>query len=410
MRDSGPGIDRFLRTRVAVFASVLCVCLGLWFGYTRLGSVAAAWRLLRAPSRVPLFVDSWSLADAAVCARAGQDPYVVTTFDPLGRLFNYPPVWLGLQYLGVTTAAATYIGLALALMTITAMLMLFRARSWTGMIISFFAVASFPVIYAVERGNCDQVVFFGLVAGFFLIERLRLRWQWGAALVTLLTILKIYPIVAVLALVKGRRGVWRALASAVVAGVALLLTCGHRMAQVVANTPQDVFLSYGSMPLLAALGMNPNTRAMKVLPSVVALIVGMAAVLLGWANRSKMERILPRFDLESPRGCIAVASLAIFCFTFARGSSYCYRLMFLSGVLALLVEDIERRESLRSFWVACGLVLFVWITPHHALLYGLYCGILYFASCAWLGAGLVMEMEALGDRRLRQLMTVKAEA
>jgi hypothetical protein len=34
----------------------------------------------------------------------------------------------------------------------------------------------------------------------------------------------------------------------------------------------------------------------------------------------------------------------------------------------------------------------------------------FAASCTWLGAGLVMEREALGDRRLRQLMEMRAGA
>ena len=408
MRGEGPGIHRFLRTRTAVFASVLAVSAGLWLGVSRHGSVEAAWQMLRAPARAPLFVDSWSLADAAECARAGQDPYVVSAFDPLGRLFNYPPVWLGLKYLGVTTANATAIGIMLMLMTVAAMVILFRARSWAGMLLSFFAVACWPVLYAVERGNCDQAVFFLLVAGFFLIDRLRLRWTWGAGLVALLTVLKIYPVVAAVALVKGRYGAVRAVAAGVFAGAMLVLTSGHRLAQIVANTPQDTWLSYGSMPLLASFGINVTNPTMKIMPAALSLGVGLCAAWIGWLNREKIEGVLPRFDLESPRGCIAVAGLSIFCFTFVRGSSYCYRMMFLVGVLALLVEDLERRESLRSLWLALGLLGLLWVTPNHALLYQLYCGAVFAVSCTWLGAGLVLEMEALGDRRLRQLMEMRA--
>ncbi len=408
MRCRVPGVFTFFRTRVAVFASVLCVGAGLSLGVARHGSVAAAWQMLRAPARTPLFVDSWSLADAADCARAGQDPYVVGTFDPLGRLFNYPPVWLGLRYLGVTSAAATAIGISLALMTIAAMLMLFKARSWAGMLVSFFAVACWPVLYAVERGNCDQAIFFLLVAGFFLMERLRLRWEWGTGLVALLTMLKIYPIVAAFALAKGRFGAWRVFAAGVVAGVVMVLTSGRRLTQILANTPQDTWLSYGSIPLLAALHVDAHDTAMKVLPGFVALAIGLVAAWVGWFNRDRIDGFLPRFDLESPRGCIAVAGLAIFCFTFSRGSSYCYRLMFLAGVLALLVEDLERRESLRSLWLAVGFVGLVWVTPSHALLYQLYCCGTFAVSCAWLGAGLVLEREALGEKRLRQLMRVGA--
>ncbi len=409
MSDNGPGSLGFLRTRSAVLASVLCVAVALWLGVAKHGSVAAAWQMLRAPAKTPLFIDSFMLTDASECARAGLDPYLVSTFDPIGRLFNYPPIWLSLRHLGVTNAASLWIGLTLAAMTIVAMLMLFRARSWPGMLISFFAVACWPVLFAVERGNIDQVVFFLLVAGFFLIDRLRLRWPWGAVLVALLTVLKIFPIMTALALVKGKYGPLRALLASLFAGVLLILTSGHRLPQIVANTPQDTWLSYGSMPLLAALGVH-GTAMLKSLPEVFSAVLGLAALWAGWWNRKPMEQVLPRFDLESWRGCVAVAGIAIFCFTFLRGSSYCYRLMFLVGVLALLVEDLERRESLRSFWTACALLGFLWITPNHALLYQLYCGILYAGCCAWLGAGLVLELEALGDRRLRQLMAVKASA
>ena len=408
MTEEGPGISRFLRTRIAVFASVLCVAAGLWLGVVRHGSVAAAWQMLRAPARVPVFVDSWSLAGAAECARAGQDPYVVTRFDPLARAFNYPPVWLGLRYLGVTRTSATGIGMVLALMTIAAMLILFRARSWAGMLVSFFAVACWPVLYAVERGNCDQVIFFLLVTGFFVIHRFRLRWTWAAGLVAFLSILKIYPIVAVVALARGRYGALRTVTAVLLAGVALVLTSGHRLAQIVANTPQDTWLSYGSMPLLLVFGADGRNGSMKTLPVIFALALGLSAAAMGWINREKMEAGLPRLDLGTSRGCTAVAALAIFCFTFVRGSSYCYRLMFLVAVIALLVDDLERRESLRSLWLAIGLLGFLWITPNHALLYQVYCVAVFGVSCAWLGSGLVVELEAVDDKRLAQYMALRA--
>ena len=67
-------------------------------------------------------------------------------------------------------------------------------------------------------------------------------------------------------------------------------------------------------------------------------------------------------------GCITVSCLTIFCFVFIAGANFNYRLIFLLGVLAYLVDDINERVSegvskgmsLRSLPVAILILLLLW--------------------------------------------------
>jgi len=63
------------------------------------------------------------------------------------------------------------------------------------------------------------------------------------------------------------------------------------------------------------------------------------------------QREIGHQPLELPF-LVAISGLAMFCCAFVAGASYNYRLMFLLGVLAYLVEDMNSRISRQSLWTA----------------------------------------------------------
>lgn len=386
-----------LRTRLPVLAAFAAVAITLLVGIHLRGDLSGAWQMLDIPVPSPSFTDTRTITHAIDCLLSGQDPYTVRSFDPWHRLYNYPPVWLDLRYLGVTSRTTNLLGIILAIMTASAFLLLFRARTWISALVVFFATTSTAVLFAVQRGNNDQAIFFLLVVGLFLIDhtKINLRPALKSALIVILTILKIFPVVAVALLVRNRKGPLVALLTAALSIAALVITCGRRIPQVLANTPQDVFVSFGALPFFVGIFTHTSHQLLKMAlhhPKAIslgALILAVLSVIAGLYFRKQLDYFLPPLDLDDSRGCIAAAGLAIFCVSFLRGSGFDYRLIFLLGAVACLVEDLNKRTSLRALPTAILFVLLLWKPDLLSPLFEVVDGLVFIVASAWLGTSLL---------------------
>jgi hypothetical protein len=220
-------------------AGIVTILAALGIGTHIRGNLTDAWELLHIPSSKPPFMDTVFITHAIDCVLAGQDPYVVGSFDPWGRVYNYPPIWLDARYLGVSSRSTNLIGTALALLTVISCTFLFRARTWSSALIIFLAIISRSVLFALERGNTDELIFFLLVFGLFLIDQQRpaLKSPLIGLLIAILTVLKVYPLVVSLIFIGKRNGVIKMLLAVTASVVALLLTSGHRLPTLLAATP-----------------------------------------------------------------------------------------------------------------------------------------------------------------------------
>ena len=387
----------FLRSRFPVLAGVAVIALALVIGFHLKGNLPDAWRMIRVPADSPLFGDTRTVTHSIDCLLSGQDPYTVRAFDPWHRVYNYPPVWLALRFVGVTSRTSNFLGALFTAMSIGSFLLLLEARTWIAGIIAFFAVTSRAVLLSVERGNIDQVVLFLLVVGFLLIDRMshKIKPELRGCLVVFLTILKIYPVASAIVLVRNRKGAPAAVVTAALAVAALLVTAGHELPLILANTPQSIFGSFWSFPLNVAIsdhlhrsstGADPQYRY---LPSVVALLFAALSVLAGISFRKQLGRCLPPLDFNRANGCIAVGCLAIYCFVFVLGSNFDYRLIFFVGILAYMVDDLNQRKSLRSLPAAILFLALMWKPYHLSLMFGLLDGCTFALACAWLGTSLL---------------------
>jgi hypothetical protein len=385
-----------LPTKLPVLAGVLVVLVALFVGAQKHGSLYAAWRMIQIPSTTPLFVDTHTITDSIDCLARGQDPYVERACDYWHRLYNYPPIWLDARFLGVTSRSSNLIGTAISILTVSTLLLLFNARTWISAMIIFFAVTSLSLLFAVERGNSDQLILFLLVIGFFWIERRSAasRVYLSGSLIVLLTVLKIYPIVAATLFLRYRNGFMKMLLVAAFAITALILTSGHRLHAIFANTPQAVDVTFGGYPFFLAISQHtvpfwrPIIEADPSIARIGAMLLGSLAVAAGAIYGNRFERFLPDIDFDRARGCITISCLAIFWFAFISGANFNYRLIFLLGVLAYLVEDINEGVSLRSLPFAVMIVLLLWKPFRLFLPQELVDGMVFVIASAWLGNSL----------------------
>ena len=306
-------------------------------------------------------MDTRTVTHSIDCLLAGENPYFVRSYDPWHRLYNYPPIWLDLRYLGVTSRSTNFLGITLALLLVGSSLLLFRAKTWLAAAFVFLALISRAILFGLERGNIDQLIFASLVFGFFLIDRQQshrtasLNELFSALLIVLLTILKIYPVVGAIILLRSRNGLFKTILTAVAAIAALLLTSGHDLSLLLANTPLDYMMSFGAFPFFLAIVnlILPSSQSFFVLHRYVAPF---AAILLAALSltaallfRNRLQQLLPRLDPDHARGRIAICGLAIFAFAFTFSASYNYRLVFLFGPLAYIWSRPQHETLLPRF-------------------------------------------------------------
>lgn len=390
------GLD-FLRSRLPVLFGVVTLAVFLLLGTHSRGSVSAAWQSLGIPAMSATFADTRMVTYPIDCVLEGVDPYDRSLCHPMESVYNYPSIWLSLRYIGVTSRSSVLIGVILVTMFVVALLMLFKAEKWISAAVVFVGVLSRPALFAVERGNIDLAIFSLLVFGLFLINRRKasVKPYLSGALIVFLTVLKIYPIAAVAVFLRNRKGFRTALITGVLSIAALLLTSGRDLIHIIRNTPQKVLASYGAFPFIFVIGLHTfHSLPVTVenhhwIASVGGVILATLAVCAGAIYGEGLNHFLPPLDFESAIGRVAIACLAIYCFTFLIGSSFDYRLIFLLGVLAYLVHDLNRYASLRSLPACIVLLCFFWMPVTRLFLpKQILGGLIFMSASAWFGSAL----------------------
>ena len=285
----------------------------------------------------------------------------------------------------------------MAIATAATLLFLFNARTRISAALVFFAVLSPAVLFAIERGNIDQIMLFLLVFGLILIDRQpeRFRLLLKALLLIGLTVLKIYPVAAAAIFVRNRKGILAAILIAALSLTALVLTAGHRLANVFENTPRDSLMTFGTIPFFLSINSPTFHQVLPIIqhhyngPLFGALFAGVLFILIGAACGSRLDRFLPPIDRESTRGNIAIAGLAIFCFTFMLGANYDYRLIFLLPGLACLIEDINQNMPQRSLPPILIILLLLWKPTNLSSVGEVADGLVFLLTSMWLGNSLL---------------------
>jgi hypothetical protein len=389
-----PKFSTLLKSKLPVLAAVATVVAILSFGVHIHGSLYGAWTMFRFSPVNPLYADTRTITHSIDCLLSGQDPYFVTSFDPLHRVYNYPPIWLDARYLGVTSQSSNLIGGLMAIGTVGVFLLLFNSKRWVSAVIIFFAVLSRSVLFAIERGNTDQIIFALLVCGLLLAGRQRPAWgeNLKGLLIIVLTILKIYPVVAVAVFIRRNTGYLKALLVAVISIAALIATSGRYLPIVLKNTPHYLYLSFGSYPFFFSMTKHVVPwLAVRMLyhvgiPVAGAMLLGALCMAKGATWGDRIGNVLPPLEANSPRANIAVACLAIFCFAFITGASFDYRLIFLLGALAYLVDDLNESSSLRSLPAAILILILMWKSPGLSPVFEVFDGLVFALACVWLGS------------------------
>jgi hypothetical protein len=160
---------------------------------------------------------------------AGGNPYTEQIDDPMNRPFIYSPVVLGLfswcRFLSASQATVIWT-LALAALAAVGAVACWRTRRRLGLwelplpFLLAAVLGSFPVLFELERGNCDLLVLLLIVMTASALAKQTLpRDSFAGFCVALAVWIKIYPAMLVLGLLAARR--YRAVVCVVLAYLAI---------------------------------------------------------------------------------------------------------------------------------------------------------------------------------------------
>jgi len=284
------------------------------------------WNGVLVPSWKGPFMDLMSISSALKVQRANSDPLIANPADVYQRPMNYPRIWLHLfERLHVNDRNLWIVGISFCVIYLISISWLVgRSESNLEVLALLIAALSLAPLLAMERGNTDMPVFalvlLGCAAGNKYVKPAA---YFCAAL------LKVFPFVAFL--IDGARGTWkeRRLSVAFAAAALLLLLSQWRdLGAIRQSTPVSTYLSYGLLSLKAqTVYMSGGVFAASCLAAMVIVIVA-------WLTRPKFEDSV----LSSESGNLFLLFGGIYAFTFAIGSNWNYRLIFLLPTLPFAMK------------------------------------------------------------------------
>jgi hypothetical protein len=188
--------SHFWQGRWPVIWAFVAVAVVFAAGWLVSGTAYGAWRFLGVHSMSPAFADLRTITHSVDCVAKGLDPFTTGACDPWGRLYNYPSIWLKLGAIGISSASSNIIGVLFIALLGATLLLIYDTRTIMSGVLAFAAVISPPILFGVERGNIDILMFVASTMMFYLLAKQR---DLRATLllcggIAFLAILKIYPI------------------------------------------------------------------------------------------------------------------------------------------------------------------------------------------------------------------------
>lgn len=303
------------------------------------------------------FADTEAVLAWLECYRAGRDLSLPCNVGYTHNPLNYPRTWLWLARLPISWDHTWHAAIAVELLFFTATLVLIWRYASVALFPMVAALASPPLLLALERANADILLFLFLFAACLLGE-----WFAGG-LVALAGALKIYPIAAVASIIDARKRSWIAAASAVLLFGAFCLSPLANWEGVVGRHTQTAVSSFGHQVLPEILGETLAKRGVQIEKFLrISAVLVFAALLFVTAW---LARFVPPTDVQVPERDrrLIVCSTAVFLGCFAMGYNYDYRhIHFLLAIPALSAIAARHRwiclEGLYVALILCAL----WLT------------------------------------------------
>ncbi len=298
------------------------------------------------------FLDLRVITGGAESWAQGYDPMYWNPGDTLGRLLNYPRVWQLTFRLGIDQTDTMAIGIGIIILFVVGLLIFTGEYDNLTALLIFLLVCSPAIMFAIERGNVDLLIFFLVSVSLALEHSCPLL---ALSVTFVVSVLKLYPVFGVAQYFRlPKRVFWNYIGGL---GIAFLVYCMltfNDVRQVAIATARDWSWSYGINVIPIYLERMYQNTWMENNLLVALITIGamgfVVTIIIGLAHFSANSQD-SEFHLDAFR-----AGAAIYIGTFILGNNYDYRLIFLILTLPQIVSWIRLKNS--SYRLISKLTLF----------------------------------------------------
>jgi hypothetical protein len=359
----GKGPPRpFIRIVLAIIpwcavAVILSIALtGDWF---------ATWRAVRVTPLHIHFIDLQGFPTGIEVYRHGGDPLIANPLDPTQRPLNYPHLMLFLfMGLGINAKNLIFFAMLLAAGYLTCMTyLILHAKSMIEAVLMLIASLSPVPLLAIMLGNTDLLIFSLVFLAFLLRKRIA-----GPILLFAATLLKIYPLAALLMYAAFPPAKWKKL-PAILAAIALLVFAWRwrEIDAIRRGTPIAWVASFGILAIRKSVSFElaghiswKSSQFAGWATVALCWISGLLAFISGWLKPRSLGSALWQSETSQLFSFYAV----IYVFCFAVGSNFNYRLIYLIPMIPFSIELGRLRKDFigKSLFTGCLLVALNWLS------------------------------------------------
>jgi hypothetical protein len=330
------------------------------------------------------FIDLLYVPSQINCWHMGIDVYAENPCDPLGRLHDYSPLWLRLSFLGSAKSFLNVLGVSLDGLFMLSLAALPRPRRWIDYLPIMLCVVSPMTVFAQERGNIDTLMFLFAMAAVVCMDRALPVRMLGYGAIMLASLLKFYPFVLFILLLRERLRVFMlgALAAVCVMG-GFVWDYWDEIRRMAANIPHPSNFTdaFGSVQLPAGIVLlwqhllsrldftapvagGVSATAFLTVAIFLPLVAGTLLIAQHLGRREDLQTA--QRALTQRESLCLVAGAVLVCGCFFSGRSIGYRevmiLMAIPG-LAALVRTSPTEALARIFRITTWVAVFLMFYP-----------------------------------------------
>lgn len=330
------------------------------FAYYGYDETWALWGVESRYARSPAerFGDLQAITGGAESYRKGYDPMVYNPGDPWQRRLNYPRIWQSFYSMGLNRSHTIPLALLfISLFFIGAYIFLPKMSNATACVL-LAGICSPAVLFGIELGNVDLVMFFLLGLSIVLVRK---HYVLATLSIWFAFALKLFPIFGVTILLRQKQQVFVRLCiiTALLAGFYAWFTFNDLLLIYYA-TPKQTLSQYGVNVLwvkavgwLRAVWGYDTEAAAKLVSYFVVVFILFRAVSNLWADKAVL--VENEFELDAFR-----TGSAVYLGTFMLGNNFDYRLMFLLFTVPQLLSWARRsNDGIRRLSVLTLIAIYI---------------------------------------------------
>ena len=376
------GDSRLATGRISMTRGIKIISLAiLWLAPTLIFSRAftqdwyTTWHELRVPAWKDPFLDLRSITSAIRVQQRGGDPFLANPDDVGKRPINYPRIWLQVfKWLGINDGNLAIAGISFCVLYLSCISWLVASsKSAAEALLLLIAGLSLAPLFGIERGNIDLFVFSVVFLGCTATNKYLKPGAFFCA-----AMLKLFPFAAVCIDVARRPSKERRVPLLFAAlALALLALQWRDLNAIRHSTPVATYLSYGVLTVRAQEQQGYLSGSVFAAGWAIAILTVVILLL----RRPKIDDAM----LRSKAGEMFLIFGGIYALTFAIGSNWDYRLIFLLPTLPFAMELARGAEQAKwgiSYIAAVLLAENSFGIPYESILLGDLATFIVFAIIA----------------------------